>query len=235
MKVVISCAGSKAEDARYMKTKTEDGRCVQFVGNPAKVVSREPGFCYARPDDKARDGKTWREKLVAYNKSYKDENPFRLLKAYKLYTPRCPYSNVYTQLVEIFGIDNVYILSAGWGLIQASFLTPKYDITFSGSGYKRRGTCDQYCDFNHLESTIDEDLLFLGGQKYLDLFTNLTQNYNGRRIVYYNSQEKPNYDDVKSVHYETKDKYRWVYECTKRVMKYYKANPCGFDPCKIKG
>ena len=55
-----------------------------------------------------------------------------------------------TQLVEIFGIDNVYILSAGWGLIRASFLTPNYDITFSApaGAYNLRRKYDQYCDCN---------------------------------------------------------------------------------------
>ena len=235
MKVVISCAGSKADDAGYMKTKDE--KCVNFVGNPAKVMSREPGFCYARPDDEAGDGKTWRDKLIAYNESCVEANPLGLLPAYKLYTPRCPYSNVYTQLVEIFGINNVYILSAGWGLIRASFLTPNYDITFSGSGYTQRRKSDQYYDdFNCLESAINEDLLFWGGQKYLDLFTNLTQNYNGRRIVYYNSQEKPNCDNVELIRYKpTGNKYTWGYECATKVMECYKSDPCGFDPCKIKG
>jgi hypothetical protein len=37
------------------------------------------------------------------------------------------------RLVEKFGIEKVFILSAGWGLIRADFLTPNYDITFSGS------------------------------------------------------------------------------------------------------
>ena len=232
MKIVISCAGSKAPGAGYMKT--ENGRCVNFVGNPAKVVSRELGICYARPDDEARDSETWREKLIAYNKSCTDENPFGLLPAYKLYTPKCPYGNVYTQLVEVFGIDNVYILSAGWGLIQACFLTPKYNITFSGSGYKQRRKCDQYCDFNHLESDVDEKLLFFGGQGYLPLFCKLTRHYQGRRIVYHNSKKKPNCD-FKLVHYETEDKYRWVYECATKVIECYKSDPCGFDPLKIKG
>ena len=238
MKVVISCAGSKAKNAGYMKTKDErcvEG-CVKFVGNPVVAPSNSE-FSYAHPDDEAKDGKTWREKLVAYNKSCKDENPLELLPAYKLYTPKCPYGNVYTQLVEVFGIDNVYILSAGWGLIHASFLTPKYDITFNGSAavYKRRRRSDQYCDFNDLESAIDEDLLFFSGQSYLPLFCYLTQCYQGRRVVYY-SGNKPNCDNVKLVHYKpTGNPYTWVYECATKVIECYKSDPCGFDQCKIKG
>ena len=230
MKVVISCAKSKACNAGYMKTEDER-RCVKFVGDPdlAKAVSPMPGFCYARPDDEAKDGKTWREELVAYNKSCKDENPFGLLRAYKLYK-----NPVYRELVDTFCLKNVYILSAGWGLIRASFLTPNYDITFGGSGYKRRRKRDQYCDFNHLESAMDEDLLFFGGHGYLPLFCKLTRHYQGRRIVYYNSQENPNCDNVELVHYETKDKYRWVYKCAEKAGKCYKSDPCGFDPLKKK-
>ena len=237
MKVVISCAGSKADCAGYMKTKDE--RCVKFVGNPdlAKTASQKTEFCYARPDGETKDGKTWREKLLAYNKLCTDENPFGLLPWYKLYTPNKPYKDIYTQLVKVFGIDNVYILSAGWGLIRASFLTPKYDITFSGQAdaYKRRGKRQyrQYCDFNHLESAIDEDLLFFGGKDYLPLLCCLTQCYQGRRIVYY-SGNKPNCDDVKFVPYETSTRI-WYYECATKVIERYKSDPCGFDPCKIPG
>ena len=227
MNIVISCAGSKADRAGYMKTKDE--RCVKFVGNPAEVNSQRRDFCYARPDNEARDGETWREKLVAYNKPCKDENPFRLLPAYKLYKP-----NIYTQLVEVFGIDNVYILSAGWGLLKASFLTPNYDITFSGSAdaYKRRRERDQYCDFNHLESAIDEDLLFFGGQGYLDLFTTLTQNYNGRRIVYHCTNNVTKSDRIKYVRYP-RCFTNWQYKCAEKVIECYEADRCGFNPLRI--
>jgi hypothetical protein len=55
-------------------------------------------------------------------------NPLGLYPAYRLYENR-----VYGRLVEAFGVENIYILSAGWGLIRADFLTPYYDITFSHS------------------------------------------------------------------------------------------------------
>ena len=61
-------------------------------------------------------------------------SPFGLLPAYQLYE-----NSTYNRLVDRFGLSNVYILSAGWGLIPADFLTPHYDITFSASAdaYKR--------------------------------------------------------------------------------------------------
>jgi len=54
--------------------------------------------------------------------------------AHELYDNR-----THGRLVERFGLGNVYILSAGWGLLGAGFLTPYYDITYSQSAepYKR--------------------------------------------------------------------------------------------------
>ncbi|BAU49572.1 hypothetical protein SVA_3024 [Sulfurifustis variabilis] len=45
-------------------------------------------------------------------------------------------------------VRDVFILSAGWGLIGAAFLTPVYDITFSNSAddYKRRRRRNQFDD-----------------------------------------------------------------------------------------
>ena len=244
MKVVIACAKSKVCNAGYMKTT--DGRCVKFVGNPAVAPSNSE-FSYAHPD-KAKGGKTWREKLVAYNKAYKDEkNPFKLLQAYKLYKHK-----IYAQLVEVFGIDNVYILSAGWGLIRASFLTPNYDITFSApdGAYNLRRKCDQYSDFKHLQedshlmNLSDDTVVFFGtdssknGVKngYLPLFCDLTKAYPGHRIAYYyHSKDKLKDKNVEFVPYETRRRTLWHYECAKKVIECYKSDPCGFDPWKIKG
>ena len=119
-------------------------------------------------------------------------------------------------------------------MIHASFLTPKYDITFNGQAdtYKQRNyKRDCYNDFNHLKSDIDEDLLFLGGKDYLPLFITLTRRYQGRRIVHY-SGKKPNYDDIAYVSYETSTRI-WYYEYAEKVMECYEADPCGFDPLLI--
>ena len=56
------------------------------------------------------------------------DNRFGLLPAWRLY--RNP---TYGILAEHWGLDHLYILSAGWGLIPANFLTPNYDITFSAA------------------------------------------------------------------------------------------------------
>jgi hypothetical protein len=63
-------------------------------------------------------------------------------------------------------VEKVYILSGGWGLITASFLTPDYDITFSQSAehYKRRRQTDRYHDFRMLPEDTREPLAFFGGK-----------------------------------------------------------------------
>ncbi len=124
-KIVIGCAGSK--QGGYFETF--DRRKVKFVARPKCVPEIERNdFLFARPDDPSLDcpGKTWRDLVQAYNATEKDRNPFGLSHAYRLYTPP-----IYTKLVDRFKKENVFILSAGWGLIASNFLTPNYDITFS--------------------------------------------------------------------------------------------------------
>jgi hypothetical protein len=72
--------------------------------------------------------------LLAYNRN-PGNNPLGLVPAFELYA-----NETYRSLVEQCGTENTYILSAGWGLINAAFLTPYYDITFSAAAdpYKRR-------------------------------------------------------------------------------------------------
>lgn len=177
-------------------------------------------------------------------------DPFKLLQAYKLYKPK-----IYTQLVEVFGKDNVYILSAGWGLIRASFLTPKYNITFSeGKKIKvfqqRNYTCDNYSDFNHLQedshlmNISDDTVVFFGtdssknGVKngYLPLFCDLTKAYPGPQIAYYyHSKDKLKDKNVEFVSYQTTARQNWHYQCARKFIECYNSDPYGFDPCKIKG
>ena len=154
MIVVIQCAGSKQCGAGRLQTP--DGQPVVFVASPAEARQAKPNepCAYARPDDVAPDdpnmpaesGMTWRDKLQIYNEQYREtgDNPYRLCTAHQLYQ-----HPTYRELVDGFGIRSVYILSAGWGLIPASFLTPYYDITLTKGvePYKRRKPSDHYNDF----------------------------------------------------------------------------------------
>jgi hypothetical protein len=144
MIVVIQCASRKHERAGFFTT--QDGRRVLFVADPS-TAPLSSGLVYARPDDPSDRGASWRELLSEYNRN-PNGNQLKLYPAVQLYTPP-----IYGQLAQRFGVEKTYILSAGWGLIAATFLTPVYDITFSNSAeqYKRRarhmlfaGTCVCY-------------------------------------------------------------------------------------------
>lgn len=123
-----------------------------------------------------------------------------------------------------FGIDSLYILSAGWGLVKAEYILPKYDITFSASAkgenaYKRRrGDCG-YCDFAMLPATTSKHVVFLGGKDYVPLFRRLTDGV-ARRTVVFNAHTPPppapppHAPGCKLRPYRP----RWHYECAKKLV-----------------
>ena len=137
--------------------KTQDGRPVLFVAHPE--LAPAPANCvYACPDDASDAGGTWRDRLVAYNAT-PGNNPLGLLPAFELYE-----NDIYRALVKQFGEGNTYILSAGWGLINAAFLTPVYDITFSMKAdiFLRRRKRDHFCDLSLLPANAAEQIVFFG-------------------------------------------------------------------------
>ena len=109
MIVVIQCAASKRSDAGRLVRA--DGKPVTFVAHP-ELAPADGTSVYARPDDLSEDGIPWRESLLNYNAEPRD-NPLGLCPAYQLYQ-----NKIYAGLVDRFGPKNVYILSAGWGLIR---------------------------------------------------------------------------------------------------------------------
>ncbi len=210
MIIVIQCAASKKPDAGYMKQR--DGSRVMFVADPAEAPTTESGV-HARPDDFVYTGVTWRDELVRYNKEARD-NPLGLLPAWQLYK-----NATYERLGNEIGLDHLYILSAGWGLIQASFLTPAYDITFSNSAikYKKRRKKDSYKDFRMIPET-DEPIVFFGGKDYVDLFRRLTDHVKGVRYIFYNSKQVPYVPGCVLKKYETKTRTNWHYQCANSFM-----------------
>jgi hypothetical protein len=205
MIVVIQCAGKKQPDAGSLQTT--DGRPVFFVANPE--TAPDNNLTYARPDDLSDSGSTWREKLLEYNDN-PGSNPLRLYPAYALY-----HNPAYQKLVDHFGLEKTFILSAGWGLIAASFLTPTYDITFSASAdnYIRRRKTDVYHDFSMLPANSVEDIYYFGGKDYVAQFCRLTSRHDGRRIVFYNSSVHPQAPGCEVSRYETSTRTNWHYEC----------------------
>ncbi len=182
MIVVIQCAARKREDAGCLRTR--DGRPVIFVGDP-EYAPQQQECLYARPDDLSDRSGSWREVLVRHNET---RSANQLLPASELYA-----NDVYRELTATFGTERTFILSAGWGLISASFPTPYYDITFSQSAevWKRRRNKDAYRDFCHLPPDASETMLFLGGKDYIPLFCRLTASTRASRTVFYNSSTLP--------------------------------------------
>ena len=115
MIIVIQCAASKRSEAGHLVTSS--GEPVDFVAYP-QLAPQNSGRVYARPDDRLEDGTSWRQLLQRYNED-PGGNPLHLYPAYQLYQ-----NKTYSLLVDRFGSNTVYILSAGWGLVRADYLLP---------------------------------------------------------------------------------------------------------------
>lgn len=206
MIVVIQCAATKQPNAGHFRT--DDGRRVLFVAQPA-MAPPVPGVHYARPDDRSGVGASWREMLMRYNTDPQD-NPLDLLPAISLYT-----HPTYRRLAEEIDSDRLFILSAGWGLLPASYLTPNYDITFSpmAEPHKRRRRADPYHDFAMLPDVADAPIVFFGGKDYAPLFAHLTRTHRGPRTVFFNSQLPPNAPGCRLERFATTTRTNWHYEC----------------------
>jgi hypothetical protein len=127
--------------------------------------------------------------------------------------------SIYQDIVRRCGWENVFILSAGWGLIRSDYLTPYYDITFSSQGkpWSRRGQHDHYKDFARLqESDIspDETVYLFAGGDYLRLYYSLTQNLKVRKVIY---GGQGNHEGYKYIPYRTFT--NWHYSCARDFIE----------------
>jgi len=211
MIVVMQCAAGKQNHAGHMQMP--DGRNVMFVANP-HLSPLNDNLVYARPDDLAPSGKSWREKLLDYNRDMR-VNSLGLLPAWKLYR-----NSTYRILADRIGQDRLYILSAGWGLIRSDFLTPKYDITFSKASnvepYKRRSLSHEYQDIS-LPDGISGPIVFFGGRDYIPLFCELTTGASGPRTIYYVGR-MPNVSDCELKSFG-KPYTNWHYQCAREFVE----------------
>jgi hypothetical protein len=209
MKIVIQCAARKHPSAGRLRTA--DGREILLVAQPDLAPPEAAGH-YARPDDVSDDGRTWRERLVACNAAA--DNPLNLLPAYRLYT-----HDAYRALANRFGLERLFILSAGWELIPANFLTPGYDITFATSAdeWKRRHNGDHYEDFRMLPDD-EGPIVFVGGKDYMPLFGKLTASLGARKLVFFNSRTPPDLPHgFEAIRYSTTTRTNWHYECARHL------------------
>lgn len=168
------------------------------------------------PNEKFPDGLmsksriTWRE----YLETRQDDKT--LLKAYELYT-RIEYSRLYNNFQ-----NNLFILSAGWGLVHSEFKLPKYDITFSQPNPDRvrrnqnTSIAPIYIDFKQIGNS-KTDIVFVGTPDYIPLFISLTQHLKCRKIIYWkkaNTPERfalPN-DSFEYRYYNSDNPRGWFYE-----------------------
>ncbi len=212
MRAVIQCASSKTEGAGHLHTAA--GEPVTFVARPDEAAALCPRGVFARPDDLAPGlGRSWRSLLIEANTSA--SNPHRLVQAARLYRHRA-----YASLVAGLGLERVFVLSAGWGLVGGAFRLPAYDITFSSSAdhHKRRRHADAWQDFCHLEDT-GEPIIFFGGQDYLPLFCRLTAGFTSPRTVFHRASAAPDAPGCTLVKYETPTRTNWHYECVGRFLE----------------
>lgn len=218
--VVIACAGSKnrpaSKDPNAGYLEMANGKPILFVAYP-EIAPLRSEVKYQRPDDIASSGLSWRKELVKYNKTYRDTgaNPLGLLPAWRLYE-----NSAYGHLVNQLGEDKVFILSAGWGLIPAPFLTPDYDITFSGNAeaYKRRRKQDRYADFSMLPRDSSHPIHFVGGKSYVSLFFRLTAETGAERIIHYvGDYPPPPAPNCRFRRFETTRRTNWHYECAMKL------------------
>lgn len=215
MKVIIQCAASKADNAGFLTTQTD--RRVKFVARPDEVPRSEE-WHYARPDDPSDlPEQSWRQQLERYNE-IKNDNPSGLLKAYRLYQ-----DSVYDEMVTKYGADNVFILSAGWGLVRSDYLLPMYDITFTARAepYKRRRPHDKYKDFCDLHDDKTGRIVFFGCKGYHALLQNLTDRVSCEKVVFYPSYaaDPPKHPGWRAVRFETTIRTNWHYACARMFLK----------------
>ena len=210
MVLVIQCAGRKRDCAGTLRHR--NGSPVMFVANP-KRLPHDARYVYAHPDDLSDSGITWRERLLRYNRE-PGTNPLGLLQAWELYQ-----NSVYSRLVKAYGTGRVYILSAGWGLITADFLTPDYNITFSQApkGNKRIKST-RFNDLCLLPQDSKDPIVFFGGKSYVPLFCELTRSFNCRKVVFYNSAAPPRASGCELKRFVTNRRTNWQYECADRFM-----------------
>lgn len=213
MKIVIQCAGSKNPSSSDAGFRATDNRLIKFVAHP-ELAPHSDAYSYARPDDLSEGSQTWRERLLDYNKEDR-ANRLQLLPAYRLYKGKA-----YQGLVRKFGNAQVFILSAGWGLIPADFLIPDYDITFSKkvAAHRRRKKSDNYADMCLLPDDGDSTI-FLGGQDYLPLFWQLTVKLKGTKKVFFNTKSDLSLGPgFRTERFQTNLRTNWHYECAQMLI-----------------
>ena len=211
MKIIISCCNKKNGESFL-----HNGTAINFVSRVDGLDSENE--LYVHPDDLIpNEENTWRD-LVSQQEIRND-----LLPAYQLYKHL-----IYDSLFQHYG-DDLFIYSAGWGIVRADFKLPKYNITFSNERniptYAIRNHNDVFNDFNQLEA-IDENetIVFIGGKDYVLPFCQLTNHLPNNKIIIYkninvvNNNPYLNNNNYHFVRCQTNRRTNWHYECANKLI-----------------
>ena len=208
MKIIISCCKRKNGNPFMYNDKT-----INFVSHVNAGLPNNA--LYFHPDNLIpNENITWRNLIAQLND---------ILPAYRLYRP-----NIYATLFERYGND-LFIFSAGWGIIRADFRLPKYDVTFSNNNnipvYARRNNNDIFQDFNHLVGIEEnESIVLIAGSNYVIPFCKLTRDLPNKKIIIYKNQNllnnNPylNNNNFQFIHYQTDRRTNWHYEFAQRLI-----------------
>lgn len=201
-KVVIICSSKKK------KSNFDEYPDIKFNAVPNDINE-------FHPDDLIPNTKiNWREYLVNHQN---DEN---LLYAFDLYS-RKEYRCLYEKFKK-----SLYILSAGWGLVEAEFKLPNYDITFSSTANettKRSKEINEepiYNDYKQLNASENEEIIFIGSPNYIPLFIEITKDLTNRKIIYWKNKTlkriAPN-DTFEYRYFNTNINTNWYYELANKI------------------
>lgn len=193
-----------------------NGNTINFVSKINKAEINHNIYCH--PDNIIpNENITWRE-LIAGQDERED-----LIACHILYSP-----NIYRLLYERYQND-LFIFSAGWGIVRAEYKLPKYNITFSNGSniptYARRNNNDVFNDFNQLQGINEGELIvLLAGKDYVLPFCQLTKDIPNKKIIVHTSQSildnNPylNNHNFSFLHYQTNTRTNWHYEFAKRLI-----------------
>ena len=227
--ILIQCAGKKNNTYTF---DNYQGKKVEFISDiESNDLPNSNNSIYVNPNEAISEDsdKTWIDKLKEYNKNKLNPNGF--CQAWELYE-----NPIYADIKKKVGKENMFIASAGWGIVKASYWLPNYDITFSRppKGKKKnyiirssaQNEIAQWDDINafHDSNIKIYDLHIFCGKKYLRLINKLItdRQIDPNMITLYIRNNEPNFNEweiycklIKWTHPDPKKdrNTNWHYDC----------------------
>jgi hypothetical protein len=177
MKIVIQCAGTKTSSASFRNALGP----ICFVAAPDHLQNERA------PWDTVY-GTTWIEWVRRFNKEHVLPSGVSIVeqfsRAASLYK-----NNIYARLTRQIGIDNIFILSAGWGLVPGNALIPTYNVTFSAKAEKNAKISptkrSEYPSLLENPNFGEEDVHFFITPSYRDYWDKAFPNQKSKKYVFH--------------------------------------------------